>query len=292
MSSLTIIRGVSGSGKSTTVNSWLRQGTHDISVSRDVIRESLGVVDERYVTEIEHGLIDHYLGRGLRVISDNTNIEWRFVRAIADIGYKHNADVDVAVLDVPLEDCISRNAQRSASGGRFVPEDVIKRQYSRFQNNKKLKLKKPEVLELERYTKPDNGNKAIIVDIDGTLAHMSGRSPFDWDRVGEDTVDEAVANIIRLAEQDGYVIIIMSGRDSVCRDETAGWLFDNNIPYNHLYMREKDDSRKDSIIKLELFNKFVRNMYKVDFVLDDRDQVVKLWRDLGLKCFQVDYGNF
>ena len=292
MSSLTIIRGVSGSGKSTTVNSRLRQGTHDISVSRDVIRESLGVVDERYVTEIEHGLIDHYLGRGLRVISDNTNIEWRFVRAIADIGYKHNADVDVAVLDVPLEDCISRNAQRSASGGRFVPEDVIKRQYSRFQNNKKLKLKKPEVLELERYTKPDNGNKAIIVDIDGTLAHMSGRSPFDWDRVGEDTVDEAVANIIRLAEQDGYVIIIMSGRDSVCRDETAGWLFDNNIPYNHLYMREKDDSRKDSIIKLELFNKFVRNMYKVDFVLDDRDQVVKLWRDLGLKCFQVDYGNF
>ena len=292
MSSLTIIRGVSGSGKSTTVNSWLRQGTHDISVSRDVIRESLGVVDERYVTEIEHGLIDHYLGRGLRVISDNTNIEWRFVRAITDIGYKHNADVDVVVLDVPLDDCISRNAQRSASGGRFVPEDVIKRQYSRFQNNKKLKLKKPEVLELERYTKPDNGNKAIIVDIDGTLAHMSGRSPFDWDRVGEDTVDEAVANIIRLAEQDGYVIIIMSGRDSVCRDETAGWLFDNNIPYNHLYMREKDDSRKDSIIKLELFNKFVRNMYQVDFVLDDRDQVVKLWRDLGLKCLQVNYGNF
>ena len=37
---------------------------------------------------------------------------------------------------------------------------------------------------------------AAIIDIDGTLAHRRGRSPYDYDRVKEDTID----NLIRLAD--------------------------------------------------------------------------------------------
>jgi hypothetical protein len=57
-------------------------------------------------------------------------------------------------------------------------------------------------------------------------------------------------------------------------------------------MRPKNDYRKDSLIKEEIYVNNIKNKYNVIAVYDDRDQVVKKWRELGIKCFQVDYGNF
>jgi hypothetical protein len=57
-------------------------------------------------------------------------------------------------------------------------------------------------------------------------------------------------------------------------------------------MRKRGDKRKDVIVKKEIYEKFIKDNYEVFFVLDDRDQTVKGWRDLGLKCFQVAEGNF
>lgn len=57
-------------------------------------------------------------------------------------------------------------------------------------------------------------------------------------------------------------------------------------------MRPEGDKRKDSIVKAELFDKHIKDNYAVDFVLDDRNQVVKMWRDMGLKCLQVAPGEF
>lgn len=72
--------------------------------------------------------------------------------------------------------------------------------------------------------------KAIIVDIDGTLAKMNGRGPFDWHRVGEDDINKAVQLVVVLASLH-YKVVIFSGRDSVCRAETIVWLRKHNIPY-------------------------------------------------------------
>lgn len=63
------------------------------------------------------------------------------------------------------------------------------------------------------------------------------------------------------------------------------------IPYQ-LYMRGEGATRKDSIIKEELFMEHVYRKYNVLFVLDDRNQVVDKWREMGLTCFQVAPGNF
>jgi len=58
-------------------------------------------------------------------------------------------------------------------------------------------------------------------------------------------------------------------------------------------MRKEDDMRKDAIIKRELFDNFIEGKYQIEFVLDDRNQVVDLWRnELKLSCFQVYYGDF
>lgn len=134
--------------------------------------------------------------------------------------------------------------------------------------------------------------KAIIVDIDGTLAKMNGRGPFDWHRVGEDKVNPAVQLLVGLASYYCNVIIF-SGRDSCCREATIEWLKSHKIPHENLYMRPEGNFEKDCIIKRRLYDEHIVGKYDIQFVVDDRDQVVEMWRkDLGLTCFQVDYGNF
>lgn len=138
--------------------------------------------------------------------------------------------------------------------------------------------------------------KAIIVDIDGTLAKMNGRGPFEWMRVGEDEVNEPIKIVVDAMNFGFYgdlKIIIFSGRDSICREQTVDWLLRKNIPYDFLFMRPQGNNEKDSIIKRRLFDEHINGKYDVLFVLDDRNQVVDMWRkDLGLTCLQVDYGDF
>jgi hypothetical protein len=57
-------------------------------------------------------------------------------------------------------------------------------------------------------------------------------------------------------------------------------------------MRKADDYRKDSIIKKEIYDNDIFPRYNVLFVYDDRNQVVEMWRGLGVKVFQVELGNF
>ena len=288
MGKFTIVRGVSGSGKSTWASN-----QNAVVVSRDLIRLALfgeeSMQDEAMVTTVEHAAIAHALRAGKDVISDNTNIEWKFVRTLADIAWKAGADVEIKVFDVPLADCIRRNDKRAAMGGRMVPHDVIKRQHQRFQGTKGKTLELPFVP--KPYAGTDAKPHAFLVDIDGTLAHMQGRSPFDWKRVGEDSVDQVIADIVNdLA--DSNTVIVMSGRDGSCRAETEAWLYKHDIFFDALYMREAGDMRKDSIVKAELFDKYIRDNFNVRFVLDDRQQVVDMWRNMGLTCLQVAPGDF
>lgn len=77
------------------------------------------------------------------------------------------------------------------------------------------------------------------------------------------------------------------------RRVTEAWLNHNGITrYKNLYMRKNGDKRKDYVVKKELYETHIKETYEVLFVLEDRDQVVKMWRDLGLTCLQVAYGNF
>ncbi|WP_216080453.1 hypothetical protein, partial [Shigella flexneri] len=76
------------------------------------------------------------------------------------------------------------------------------------------------------------------------------------------------------------------------KDVTTHWLYEHYGILFNLSMRKDGDVREDSIVKLEMFNEHIRDKYYVDFVLDDRNQVVELWRSLGLTCLQVADGCF
>lgn len=123
--------------------------------------------------------------------------------------------------------------------------------------------------------------------VDGTLAKMNGRSPFEWHRVSEDTPNYFVVDIVRALYKDGYRIVVMSGRDGVCYDDTKQWLVNNNIPFDHLLMRAKNDQRPDTIIKEELYWQHVDKAYAVKFVIDDRPKVCRMWRAKGFEVLQV-----
>lgn len=135
--------------------------------------------------------------------------------------------------------------------------------------------------------------KAIIVDLDGTCAHMDDkRGPFEWLKVDCDRPDEHVLNIVRTLSTK-YKVLFVTGRDAAALPLTKQWLdVYYGQPYEAIWSRPANDFRKDNLIKKEIYENHIKNKYYIECVLDDRNQVVKEWRAMGLKCFQVEPGDF
>ncbi|SRR5579883_132666 len=144
----------------------------------------------------------------------------------------------------------------------------------------------------------------IICDLDGTLAdishrvhHASGERK-NWRRffegIPEDAIAEVVADILRHYSTT-HNIVFVSGRPEHTRSDTVAWL-QKHVPFIEqysLYMRPNGDFRPDNIVKAELYDQHIEPEYGAPFfVLDDRDKVVKMWREKGLICLQVAEGNF
>ncbi|QSB05008.1 hypothetical protein [Natronoglycomyces albus] len=134
---------------------------------------------------------------------------------------------------------------------------------------------------------------AVIVDIDGTVALRADRSPYDWSRVGEDTPNRPVIAVVEALAAAGYAIVCVSGRSEVCRPATDFWLHAHvNAQISQLHMRGDGDNRADVEVKREIYQRKVRGRFRVECVLDDRDAIVAMWRELGLTCLQVAPGDF
>jgi len=132
---------------------------------------------------------------------------------------------------------------------------------------------------------------AIICDIDGTIADLNGRSPFDTTKYLSDKTIEPISNILRQL-RDYYVLILITGRKEEYREVTEKWLVENDIPFDHLFMRKDDDKRQDTAIKKEIYFTFIDGEFHIEFVLEDRKRVVDMWRSIGLTCLQVTDGNY
>ena len=134
--------------------------------------------------------------------------------------------------------------------------------------------------------------KAIICDLDGTLAILEGRGPFEYQRCDTDLPNEAVVELLRAMGAAGYTVIFVSGREDSCREMTVSWINCLSLPSEQLFMRKTGDFRKDVIVKREIYENAIKGNYNVRFVLEDRNQVVRMWRSLELTCFQVAEGDF
>jgi uncharacterized HAD superfamily protein len=164
--------------------------------------------------------------------------------------------------------------------------------YFKKENQKNSPIKTDiRITQYEKIEREIQKDKAIIVDLDGTLSLIYNRNVYEDSKSLNDQVNKPVLNILNKYKDD-HKIIIITGRSLKDKDVTLDWLHINNIPYDYLYMRDEKDFKPDYIVKLDIYKRFIQNKFNIQFVLEDRNQVVEMYRDLGLPCFQVYYGDF
>lgn len=280
MKKLIILKGLPASGKSTWAKEQCNLDGNTIRVNKDDIRAMMGGNFSKNKEEIVLEVRDTFVRKGLKegktVIVDDTNFHPKHLIDLSNIAIEEKAPFEIKAFDTPYQECIRRDLQRANPVGK----KVIMQMYNQY-----IKKDVPVIEFIQGL------EQAIIVDIDGTLAHMTGRSPYDESKVIEDKVDLYIKYLVKLLDRD-HVIIIVSGRHVSCIEDTVSWLCKNDIPYRHLYMRKAGDDRKDYIIKKEIYEEHIKDKFNINFVLDDRDQVVQMWREQGLKTLQVAEGDF
>ncbi|MDN3240991.1 LNS2 domain-containing protein [Glycomyces tritici] len=134
---------------------------------------------------------------------------------------------------------------------------------------------------------------ALIADIDGTVALMGDRDPYDETRVLDDQPNVEVVRLVTVLAMNGYRIVFVSGRTEACREDTETWLH-RQFPFyfSALHMRAIGDKRRDAEVKTEIYRERIEPHFNVRWVFDDRNQTVAAWRALGLTCLQVAPGDF
>ncbi|TAH22673.1 MAG: 5'-hydroxyl kinase [Cytophagales bacterium] len=314
MQQILVIIGVSGSGKSTFAKQFCAENPNWLRVNRDELRKSMLAVSlteywradnnfiqrtESLVNELHNTAIQTALKKGWNVLVDNTHVKQTYISQLIKLVANYEVEIRFKLIDTSLEESIQRDKNRIDQVG----ETVIREQFEKLQILKKsfnfqqvISISPAEKESTSLMVQDETLPKCVIVDIDGTVADKGKRIAFDWARVGEDTPKLNIIRLVKILKSEGYHIIFFSGRDNVCRPQTVSWLcfhFQWQEDDFQLFMRNERDNRKDSLIKRELFDAVVRNKYFVDFVIDDRNQVVDMWRmELGLVCLQVDYGDF
>ncbi len=342
MRTLFILRGLPASGKSSFAADLVKKECNRwVRINRDDLRGMCvgpgnnphGLTRDRedLVRSFKEDLTRRALADGYDVVLDDTHLVPTTVKKLHALA-KSVGDVKVIerCFNISIDECIARDSKRT--GFAHVGEKVI-RDMARGAGLDKGRT----LVDKETYYEPQNQPcepivqdeslpKAIMCDLDGTLAIIGNRSPYDAsDCDVKDFPNWPVIRTVLAMHAHGARVIFMSGRDQKYRPETVRFiekycqvragvpegnrdgdtLLDVDgafklkcIPYE-LHMRgetapdpNKADMRKDAIIKGELFDKYVRGKFNVLFVLDDRNSVCDFWRSIGLTCFQVNYGDF
>lgn len=303
MSKLLILVGAPGSGKSTFARYFLRTEDNWIRVNRDDFRlmqfgDSLMIpfYEERISKMVEASVLT-LLKSDTNVIIDATNTSLRTIQDMIHT-YTEYADISFKVFDLPVDELVKRCDKRYEETGKFISKSVVERNVANLKHTlEKFDFapipRKVQVATTSYATQDKNLPKAVICDLDGTLSLLNGRDPYNAATCDNDLLNEPVAAALKMAKQQGYQVILLSGREDKFREPTVRFLDKHQIGYDLLLMRTSNDFRKDNIIKRELFEGEIQGKYFVEFFLDDRNQVVDMWRkDLHLPCFQVNYGDF
>lgn len=154
-----------------------------------------------------------------------------------------------------------------------------------------------------------NTTPLYIFDLDGTLALTGHRqhlldnldNPHRWrDFFLACVHDESNWPVIHTMRQLSVQneVRIWSGRSEDVRELTLDWLEKRFPGWSRsainllLTMRPSGNSVPDDELKLGWLHALGEERGRLVAIFDDRDKVVKAWREHGVPCFQVAPGDF
>lgn len=278
-----MLRGLPASGKSTLAEEMCKEKLV-ARVNRDLLREMFNYgtysgKNEKTIVSSEMMLVKHLLNNGMEhVIIDDCNLNPQNKDMWKNLAVLLGVEFEVLEVKTDVGECMARDKARDNSVGRIVIRDMAI-QYGL------IKIDKP----------------VVVCDIDGTIAdckhrlhHLKGEKK-DWDGffgdMHKDTLRTEVHEMLVEHEKDGKQIIFVSARPSNYRAVTEAWLLENVDIKSPLMvlMRRSDDSRDDTIVKNEIYNKYLSKM-DIRAVIDDRPKVLRMWKELGLETVDVGEG--
>ncbi|NJO62640.1 MAG: AAA family ATPase [Richelia sp. RM2_1_2] len=280
--------GIPASGKSTWATEYVRKNPNYVRLNRDSYRYMLkdqGFTEakiEKLITDMFYTGIDMALAAKLSLVIDNTNTKQSVINELVEY-VQYRADVRYMLFPISLEEAISRDLARP----KPVGEEVIKKMYDSYeilmdsfnlvnQTQKKYIYKEPITNDLLPHV--------TIFDLDGTLAHAnSKRGYFEWDKVDRDDLDLKIYGMYKRHRASGDRIIIITGRSEESRKPTEEWLDFYDIKHDGLFMRPKDEFKKDTVIKRQIYLEHINDKFNVDVIYEDRQSVCKNVEIIGTK---------
>lgn len=88
-------------------------------------------------------------------------------------------------------------------------------------------------------------------------------------------------------------IILLTGRNEICKEATNTWAIKNIFEYGSLYsiiMRPKNDYRSAHEVKKDLIEKHI-GFENILFAFDDDDKVNEMYKKHGVTCYRPNITN-
>lgn len=312
--------GVPGSGKSTWIkeNAHITEGFKLISTD-DIIEAHASSIDSTYnavykeyfgtAESVMNSMVEEYVQHGMDIVWDQTNTTKK--SRASKIAKLKDYEIIAFYFETP-ENIKGRLAKRELETGKYIPPYVVDNMIANieqpsmeegFAHVQHVFPDNSDVLDIEQAKETMNTkNKVIIVDVDGTLADIEHRrhfvtaKPKNWGAFFKaqknDKPHTDIVYLVNLLKNDGNTIIIASGRTDDSKDQTTQWLHDHGIQFDHIFMRRAGDYRSDDIVKFEILQVIIDQFGFPYMAIDDRNQVVDMWRTNGVRCLQVAPGDF
>jgi len=288
-----VTKGLSFSGKSTWAKEKIAElgAENVVHVEKDQIRKEMGAdlvkgirVKENKVIQKRNEMIMDALKKGKHIINSDTNLSDRanHIENMKALVYPKYRDEYTFIVEdfthVPFEEILERVKKTDRIEGSEFWEKVVKDQRNKF-------------METPYMEQDENLEKIILSDSDGCINNVVNRSPYDGSNLHNDTPNEIVVDYLRMMKERGFKIVIMSGLEDKYQENRENWYKAHGVPYDELYMRKAGDSRKDSIIKRELFDEHIRDKYYVFCLIEDRMQMREMYTNMGLSHKMFSIGN-
>lgn len=293
MNEIIMMKGLPASGKSTFAREFVKGKKDWVRVNNDelgnmLFGELFAEGQSGKIDSMRKLIIETSVEKGLNVLVDNTNLHPKHEEYLTALIEQTNATGKKIYkltikdfTDVPLSECLKRNRNRENP----VPDKVIRSMFTQYiQPNIKI----PE--------KDTSLPTAVVFDIDGTIARMTNRSPYDTTKYYDDAPIEEMVELLHMYIAKGHHIIFLTGRHEAGRAVTVKWLLDKCKVESKSYtllMRENGDKVSDFIYKEAKFNAEVKGKYNVSIWFEDRLRNVEMARNkLGINALQTGDGDF